>query len=161
MKRVLCAIVILCGAAGSVQGADSLAEAAAKEQARRAELRKQGVETTVVDNKALEKYKTTELVEINFSPAPVRGEARRPSRGPARTTSRVDIERIKAEQEARRQSEERAEYLDERLGSANPLTAVGTSLSEGERDSYGSTYSERRATAREASSDRRRESGSR
>ncbi|UCF81068.1 MAG: hypothetical protein JSV08_01195 [Acidobacteriota bacterium] len=161
MKRVLCAIVIICGAAGSAQGADSLAEAAAKEQARRAELRKQGVESTVVDNKALEKYKTTELVEINFSPRSAAGKARRPSRGPAGTPPPVDIERYKADEEARRQSEERAEYLEERLGSGNPLTAIGTSISEGERESYGSTYSERRATARESSSDSRRQSGSR
>jgi hypothetical protein len=160
MKRALCAIVILCGAAGTVQGADSLAKAAAKEQVRRAELRKQGVESTVVDNKALEKYKTTELVEINFSPRPAAGKARRPSRRSARTPSPVDIERIKAEREAR-QAEERAEYLDERLGSGNPLAAIGTSLSEGERESYGRTSSERRATAREASNALRYASGNR
>lgn len=149
MKRGLCAILILCGAAGSVQGAASLAEAAAKERTRRAELRKQGVESTYVDNSALEKYKATELVEINFSPAPAARESQRPSRGPARASA--NIERIKAEREARRQGEERADYLDERLGSGNPLAAVGTSMSEGERESYGRTYSEQRATAREAS----------
>jgi hypothetical protein len=102
-----------------------------------------------VDNSALEKYKATELVEINFSPAPAARESRRPSRRPARASA--GIERIKAEREERRQGEERADYLDERLGSGSPLAAVGTSMSEGERESYGRTYSERRATAREAS----------
>ncbi len=151
MKRELCAIVILCSVAGSVQGAASLAEAAAKERVRRAELHKKGVESTVVDNIALEKYKATKLVEINFSPAPAAGKARRPSRGSARAQSPSDIEQIKAEREERLQVQDRADYLDERLGSSSPLVAAGTSLSEGEKRSYGRTYAERKATAKGAS----------